>query len=163
MKLNGPVVKGPTVKIEGPKIGAPIVKVTGPNVTGPTIIDAGAFAGAFASASAGSTVVFGGGGFVSGAAPVAQSSTGQLNIAGAEEYYYETVTERIPTSKETCIENVSIVETLRPVRAVCIDDKNVPHPASQLNGERGVAASYNGEIFRCVAGTYMQVLSLIHI
>lgn len=155
VKVGGPVIYGPKTKINGPVVGAPKVKVVGPTINGPTIIDAGAFAGATASAS--STVIVGGGGGFIAAQPVGASAIGQLNVSGAEEYYYETVTEKVPVSKEACIEQVSIIETVRPVRAVCIDDKNVPHPASQLNGEQSVNASFHGEIFRCVAGTYMQV------
>jgi hypothetical protein len=45
----------------------------------------------------------------------------------------------------------------RPVQAVCIDDKGAPHPASQVFEDESVRATYKGEVFRCMAGTYMQV------
>lgn len=156
-KVIGPSIHGPKTKIVGPQVFGPKIKVDGPTIKGPTIIDGGAFAGAFAGASSSSTVIVGGGGGFVSAAPVGASAIGELNVNGAEEFYYETVTEKVPVTKETCIEKISHIETVRPVRAICLDDKNVPHPASQLNGEEMVEASYNGEIFRCVAGTYMQV------
>ena len=42
------------------------------------------------------------------------------------------------------------------IQATCIDDKAVPHPASQLSPDRDVAGGYVGELFRCIAGTHMQ-------
>jgi len=42
------------------------------------------------------------------------------------------------------------------VQASCLDDKAVPHPASQVSPERAVAAGYEGEVFRCIAGARMQ-------
>ncbi len=43
------------------------------------------------------------------------------------------------------------------MQASCIDDTGVPHPASQVFQDRAVASSYRGEIYRCIAGTHMQV------
>lgn len=40
------------------------------------------------------------------------------------------------------------------IQAVCLDDRNVPHPASQVRPGKDVA--YEGEIFRCIVGTKMQ-------
>ena len=42
------------------------------------------------------------------------------------------------------------------VQAVCLDDKDVPHPASQVSPGRDVAGGYSGELFRCIAGSRMQ-------
>ena len=42
------------------------------------------------------------------------------------------------------------------VQAVCLDDKAVPHPASQVMPERDVAPNFDGEIYRCIAGARMQ-------
>jgi len=42
------------------------------------------------------------------------------------------------------------------VQASCLDDKAVPHPASQLSPDRAVAPGYEGEVFRCIAGARMQ-------
>jgi hypothetical protein len=42
------------------------------------------------------------------------------------------------------------------VQAVCLDDKGAPHPASQVHPERDVTDSYDGEMFRCIAGARLQ-------
>ena len=42
------------------------------------------------------------------------------------------------------------------IQAFCIDDRDIPHPASQVQPGRDVAAGYNGEIYRCIAGTRLQ-------
>ncbi len=42
------------------------------------------------------------------------------------------------------------------IQAFCLDDRGTPHPASQRFGERAVPEGYDGEIFRCIAGTSMQ-------
>ncbi len=42
------------------------------------------------------------------------------------------------------------------VQASCLDDKAVPHPASQVSPDRAVAQGYEGEVFRCIAGARMQ-------
>ena len=43
------------------------------------------------------------------------------------------------------------------LQASCIDDTGVPHPASQVSPERAIANEYTGEVYRCIAGTHMQV------
>jgi hypothetical protein len=47
-------------------------------------------------------------------------------------------------------------ETAVAVQAVCLDDKAVPHPASQVRPERDVPPGFDGEIYRCIAGARMQ-------
>ena len=42
------------------------------------------------------------------------------------------------------------------IQSVCIDDRTVPHPASQVHAERDVEDAYEGELFRCIAGTRLQ-------
>lgn len=42
------------------------------------------------------------------------------------------------------------------IQAVCIDDRQVPHPASQVRPDREVAEGYEGELYRCLAGTWLQ-------
>ena len=43
------------------------------------------------------------------------------------------------------------------IQAFCFDTKEVPHPASQVFPEREIAEGYAGEVYRCIAGTHMQV------
>jgi hypothetical protein len=42
------------------------------------------------------------------------------------------------------------------IQAFCFDDRNSPHPASQVIPGREVDESYDGELYRCIAGTHMQ-------
>jgi hypothetical protein len=42
------------------------------------------------------------------------------------------------------------------IQAVCLDDKDVPHPASQVTPDRDIDDAYDGELYRCIAGTRMQ-------
>ncbi len=42
------------------------------------------------------------------------------------------------------------------IQAVCIDDRAVPHPASQVRPGKDVAMDYEGELYRCIAGTKLQ-------
>ncbi len=42
------------------------------------------------------------------------------------------------------------------IQAVCIDDRSVPHPASQVKPDREIADGYEGEIYRCISGTWLQ-------
>lgn len=43
------------------------------------------------------------------------------------------------------------------IRAVCIDDRDVPHPASQITPDRDIEAGYDGELYRCIAGSRLQI------
>ena len=42
------------------------------------------------------------------------------------------------------------------IQAVCIDDRQTPHPASQVRPDREIADGFEGEIYRCLAGTWLQ-------
>ncbi|HEY2661810.1 MAG TPA: hypothetical protein VGI79_18970 [Caulobacteraceae bacterium] len=42
------------------------------------------------------------------------------------------------------------------IQANCIDDKDIPHPASQVSPDRDISDGYEGELYRCIAGTHMQ-------
>ncbi|MBX9615332.1 MAG: hypothetical protein K2X25_07020 [Caulobacteraceae bacterium] len=43
------------------------------------------------------------------------------------------------------------------IQAFCIDDRSVPHPAAQVTPDREIHESYEGELYRCLAGTRLQV------
>jgi hypothetical protein len=43
------------------------------------------------------------------------------------------------------------------VQAFCIDDRDIPHPASQVTPDREISDGYEGELYRCIAGTRLQV------
>jgi hypothetical protein len=99
-------------------------------------------ASASASGSAqGQAFVGGGGGGSSGIIPGPVTAV-NLSVGGEEREAYE--------SERTRIEKVVI-------QAFCFDDKDVPHPASQVAPERDIDEAYDGEIYRCIAGSHMQV------
>ena len=106
---------------------------------------AGAGAGAGAGASAGSTVYYGGGthgGYYSG--PVSTGYIQGLNVEGGE-----AVRRASYEATRTKFKRVII-------RAVCLDDRDVPHPASQVTPDREIDNGYDGELYRCIAGSRMQ-------
>ena len=43
------------------------------------------------------------------------------------------------------------------IRAVCIDDRGGAHAASQIFAEKEVRDGYRGELYRCVAGSKLQI------
>ena len=98
-----------------------------------------------AQASGGSTVFFGGGG--GGGGYIAPSTTGiiqGLNVEGGQgvrRVAYEATRTRMRR----------VV-----IQAFCFDDRNSPHPASQVIPGRDVDDDYDGELYRCIAGSHMQ-------
>lgn len=81
---------------------------------------------------------------------------------------YVTVDQPYPTTIQGLAVG-GLVETVRTpfsayrrmmkrvvIQAVCIDDRQVPHPASQVRPDREVAEGYEGELYRCLAGTWLQ-------
>ena len=98
--------------------------------------------GVFNATSTQAQVTGGGGGSASFISPGSVTAV-NLGVGGGEEREaYE--------AERTKIEKVVI-------QAFCFDDKEVPHPASQVQPDRDVAEAYEGEVFRCIAGTHMQV------
>ncbi|WP_417485394.1 hypothetical protein [Maricaulis salignorans] len=151
---GGHTVNVPNINIHGGNINVGVnvssrVNVT-TNVTTNVDASSNATAGARAGAGAGAGAItyIGGGSYTPyTTAPAATAITG-LNVAGLErEAEYEFREEQ----------RSRWVEEWRLVRAVCVDDTGTPHPASRVdNGDR-VAATFDGEVYRCVAGTAMQV------
>ncbi|WP_297804643.1 hypothetical protein [uncultured Brevundimonas sp.] len=104
-----------------------------------------AYSGARAGAGAGSTVIVGGGGaYFNVDQPYPLTAQG-LAVEGG---YRETV--RVPVT------STRSWEKRYRIQAVCLDDRNVPHPASQVRPGKDVADSYEGELYRCIAGTTLQ-------
>ncbi|WP_417478215.1 hypothetical protein [Maricaulis sp.] len=151
---GGHTVNVPNINIHGGNINVGVnvssrVNVT-TNVTTNVDASSNASAGARAGAGAGAGAItyIGGGSYTPyTTAPAATAITG-LNVSGLErETEYEFREEQ----------RSRWVEEWRLVRAVCVDDTGTPHPASRVdNGDR-VTATYDGEVYRCVAGTAMQV------
>ena len=105
---------------------------------------ASSYASLFASLNAGSSgVVYNGGG--GSGFYVESGATGSipsLDVVGAE-------------TRQVCAEMKAVVR-MAAIQAVCLDDKDVPHPASQVMPDRDVAETYEGEVYRCIAGARMQ-------
>lgn len=103
-------------------------------------------AGGQGGGGGGGGIVIGGSYYANNQAPAATAITG-LNVGGLTRFEYESVEE----------ERTRWIEEWRVVRAVCVDDRGTPHPASRPDADQEVPAAYDGEIFRCMAGTAMQV------
>ena len=111
------------------------------------IVNANAVAVSVAGAGAGAGAVAygggGGGGYYS--PPVATGMIQGLDVQGVRrtrQVSYEASRSR--TRKVV-------------IQAFCLDDRDVPHPASQVFPERNVDDQYDGELYRCIAGTRMQI------
>ncbi len=98
-------------------------------------------ASAFVATQTQAQVIGGGGGSASFISPGAVTAV-NLGVGGEEREAYE--------AERTKIEKVVI-------QAFCFDDKEVPHPASQVQPDREIAEGYEGEVYRCIAGSHMQV------
>jgi len=155
---HAPAPKAPRPNFQ-PRVIIPRVNVRVPNV----IVNQGdvrinqSFVNLSGSSASAGAFFGGGGGFATPSTPVASSSLNLLNVEGGEEIIVETITKEIPVTTETCTAQISQAVVVRPVQAVCIDDSGTPHPASRLTADEAVAEGYNGELFRCLAGTHMQV------
>lgn len=42
------------------------------------------------------------------------------------------------------------------IQAVCLDDRTIPHPASQTSPDKSIDDAFEGEMYRCIAGTWLQ-------
>jgi hypothetical protein len=150
------------VFVPGVNVAGPNISIGGSNVNvGGGILNFSAQTNlnVSAAASASSEVVAyaGGGGGFSGPAPVGMTAIDNLNVVSGEEYYTEKVVEQVPTIEEYCVDEISYKTSWRAVQAVCIDDTGSPHPASQVDGGQSIASGFSGEIYRCVAGSRLQV------
>jgi hypothetical protein len=153
---GGPTIHGPSVHIGGPNVhvGGPNIHVGGIHLNSSVNVNVSASASASASAiarasggagasAAGNTYIYSGGGYIGGgSSPAATALTG-LRLAGTLETYEE--------------ERTRLIEEWRLIRAVCVDDSGTPHPASRPDPDLRVDPNFDGEIYRCMAGTAMQV------
>lgn len=134
----------------GHSVNVPGVNVyVGANVVVNANVQANATVNAAGSASgvgSGRVVVYGGGGggFGGGLMPQPIGMINGLNVEGGREM--KRVAYEATRSKTTRV----------VIQAFCLDDKEVPHPASQVFPERDVDLAYDGELYRCLAGTRMQ-------
>ena len=137
-----PPPKNPPCCTPGHNVNVPGVNV---HVAQSVVVNASASAVAGSIAGAGSrgaVFVGGGGGYGGGySPPMASGAIGGLNVEGRKRVAYD--------AKRSMFKKVVI-------RAICIDDKLVPHPASQVFAHQDVQDGYDGELYRCMAGTRLQ-------
>ncbi|MDP3492193.1 MAG: hypothetical protein Q8R82_03700 [Hyphomonadaceae bacterium] len=146
-----------TVQIPGVNVATPNVNV---GATSTVVASAGVSttlsSGVIVSGggSAGASFFGGGGGYYSNPG-VPPSTISGLAVEGG--YDTRLVEDAIRGTEEYCVDKIVEEFRTRPVQALCIDDRNTPHPASRVDGEMAVSGNYTGELYRCVAGTHMQV------
>ena len=148
LSVNVPGVNVATANVH---VGATSLAVASANAS--SMATAGVYGQA--STSGGAGVIFGGGGGYYSNPGVPTSTISNLTINGG--YETKLVEEDVRGTEEICVDKIVEDRRTRPVQAVCIDDRNTPHPASRVDGEMAVDTRQSGEIFRCMAGTHMQV------
>lgn len=140
VNVGGTYVGGTNYNVGGTVIGGNNVVVGGN-----TYMNSGASYGSYSSGG-GVAYYGGGGGAYMAPAPVYNGMIEGLNVGGGQA----------AASMEQVTETKTVTEIV-PIRAVCMDDTGVPHPASRVNGDEKVGSEFNGEVYRCMAGTYMEV------
>jgi hypothetical protein len=113
------------------------------NIGASVIVNANVQAQANVQGSAGGAVYFSGGGGGGYLLPGTPGVVQGLNVdgGGLRRASYEATRTKF---------------TKVVIEAVCLDDKDVPHPASQVTPDRDIEDAYDGELYRCIAGTRMQ-------
>ncbi len=114
------------------------------NVGATVVVNANARAFAGAGAGAGGSVFFGGGG--------GNWSAGEGSAGLIQGLQVEGGLSPRRTAYQASRTRIRIVV----IQAVCIDDQETPHPASQVTPDREIDEHYEGELYRCIAGTHMQ-------
>jgi hypothetical protein len=152
VKVPGVTVTPPSVSIGLPSVGVGYGQGTGvasasataeSNVS-VTVNGSSSSSGTTTSQSASALVSsFGGGG------------SGSWTPEGGVSTEIPDVKIETPAPQKVCAAWAAAAQQVA-IQAQCLDDKAVPHPASQTFPDRAVAQGYEGEIFRCIAGARMQ-------
>lgn len=155
------------VRVPGVEVMAPSV-----SVDLPTLNVSGASSGASSSASAGANANVNVGVTINSSSAGVSNAQAQTNAAfsggsgggggfsdsGTVTTTIDSVKVETPQPIETrriCAAFKAVVKVIA-IQASCLDDKDIPHPASQLGPERDIADAYEGEVYRCIAGARMQ-------
>lgn len=146
--VNSQIVAVPGVYVPSSNLN---VSVGGANIGGSNVyvggtsynISSSTYAGSAGGAVGGYYVGGGGGGYSNVVGTATSGMIDGLNVGGGQEM-------------EAYMESRTTTEIV-PIRAVCMDDKGMPHPASRPNADEQVAPTFDGEVFRCMAGTHMEV------
>lgn len=111
------------------------------------IVNSNAVAVAVSGAGAGAgAIVYGGGGGGGYYAP--PSATGVIQALDVEG---------VTKTRQVAYEATRTRTKRVVIRAFCLDDRDIPHPASQVFPDRDIEDGYDGELYRCIAGTRMQI------
>ncbi|WP_304166261.1 hypothetical protein [Phenylobacterium aquaticum] len=102
-------------------------------------------AGAGSGSGSGSTVYYGGGGGGGGYAPPMASGIIQGLSVDTGKRMKRTAYQATRTRTRRVV-----------IQSVCLDDRTIPHPASQATPDRDIEDAYDGELYRCIAGTWLQ-------
>jgi hypothetical protein len=150
------------VKVPGVEITAPTVTV---NLPALNVVTASGASTASSSSSSGVNVSVGtqtSSGVntqaIINSAALGGGGGGSWSDSGSVTTTIDTVrveTPEQPQTRRICAAFKAVQQTIA-VQASCLDDKAVPHPASQVSPERAVDLGYDGEIYRCIAGARMQ-------
>ena len=150
------------VRIPGIVVEAPVVNSgTGWSFSGSTgFAEASANAGASASLSVSTQVsVSGSLGQTSSAAANLIASGGGGGMWSVESGQSSSVpildVDVTSSAQRVCASFSAAMHAMR-IAANCIDDKGVPHPASQTSPDRYLPERFEGEIYRCIAGARLQ-------
>lgn len=137
----------PGVNIVPPNINiaTPTISVTtgGVIVNGTTFVGGATILGGGGGGGFSQQIIGGGGGGYFPAPPPAAGMV-ELGVGGEES---RTVTESA----------TEMVTDTMVIRASCIDDKGAPHPAARITSARDIDSGFDGEVFRCLPGTQMEV------
>jgi hypothetical protein len=140
-----PPPQNPVCCTPGHNVNIPGVNVfVGANVIVNAQVNAQATATSQASGQ-GQIIVMGGGGGGGGVIAPTGGVIQGLNVEGAmgvRRVAYEAM--RLRTRRVV-------------IQAFCFDDLNNPHPASQVTPNRDIDDLYDGELYRCIAGSHLQV------
>ena len=111
------------------------------------IVNSSAVAVAVSGAGAGATAYYGGGGGGGGyyAPPSATGVIQGLDVQGLRR------------TRQVAYEATRTKTRRVVIRAFCLDDRDIPHPAAQVFPDRDIQDAYDGELYRCIAGTRMQI------
>jgi hypothetical protein len=125
------------------QVNIPSVNV---NVGATVVVNAFSQSTALASASsrAGAQVFYGGGGGIWSVGEGSQGMIQNLQVDGGRE------------KRRVAYQASRTKVKLVVIQAVCIDDRESPHPASQVSPDRDIGEGYDGELYRCIAGTHLQ-------
>jgi hypothetical protein len=143
----------PCCQPPGHTVNIPGIEV---NVGATVIVNANVEAQASAQGSASGQAAIlvngggGGGGGGGGFTPGNQGLIQNLLVVGGGQLSRESYESSRTITKKVVIE------------AVCIDDKDVPHPASQVTPDRDIDDAYDNELYRCIAGTHMQATIAVY-